>query len=358
MSERPDELPEVTPLSQRDDRLGALLRQGNADFQRDIDSRRALLRLEEKRERQRRPLRAHAFALSLSALLLGLFYAWGFHSDGSLGAGSHAVPVAEHPLASVAPPVASEHENSFYSGQTKLPDGSSVHMAAQSRARWRRTHGGIRVRLDAGQVRCAVTKQREGKRFVVEAGGYSFVVLGTELKVERDARESRLDVFSGRVEVREGTRSIAFVSAGGSWTGPTKSEPAAQDVDGDASEQADSIGAVSPRETRKEQHPLHEKHEPVPVEDCASLLKQQAFAPAAACYGRQGEGTGLGAELALVELARLRMSALNDPDGAVSVLEEHKRRFASGVLKQQVEVALTRALAAQKRKREAEELAP
>ena len=51
------------------------------------------------------------------------------------------------------------------------------------------------------------------------------------------------------------------------------------------------------------------------------------------------------AEFALFELARLRLSALNDREGAVRALEEHQRRFASGALSHQVQVALARARA-------------
>ena len=69
--------------------------------------------------------------------------------------------------------------------------------------------------------------------------------------------------------------------------------------------------------------------------------------------GLLAAGSGLSAELALYELARLRLSALGDATGAVSALEEHRRRFAKGALKNQVALSLVRALSAAGRHAEA-----
>jgi hypothetical protein len=72
--------------------------------------------------------------------------------------------------------------------------------------------------------------------------------------------------------------------------------------------------------------------------DC--LARARAGEPRAAeqCFAAQTGGTGLGAELALYELARLRRDVLGDLRGALAALDDHRARFASGSLRQEVEL--------------------
>jgi hypothetical protein len=321
---RPD-----APLSSRDDALGALLRRANHEFSQHIDRQASLHRLEAQLNQPApRPLRVPVLLFAPALLALALF-AWPrltSRTDDHPG-----VPVAQVASAPL------DVEVTLADGKTALPDGSSVVVSRASHARWQRTPRGIRVRLARGQVHCQVTKQRGDQRFVVEAGEYSFVVLGTELRVERAEHSARLDVSSGRVEVTKGEQTLAFVSAGGSWTSPE--EPAAP-----------APSAPEPPPAQPAEKPAHgpraeKRSEPAPAQDCAQLVKSQALSQAAECYARNAQGTGLGAELALFELARLRGSALHDTAGAVSALEEHQRRFPQGALSRQVELAHVRALA-------------
>jgi tetratricopeptide (TPR) repeat protein len=58
------------------------------------------------------------------------------------------------------------------------------------------------------------------------------------------------------------------------------------------------------------------------------------------CYGARGKGQGVGAELALLERARLEIRALGDRAAALRSLDAYDRRFPGGALHR--EAALTR----------------
>jgi hypothetical protein len=328
-----DRGPPDGPLFERDDALGALLREGNRELEQHIDQRRALIALDARIERKKRAwLRGPAWAVAVPVLALGLFYLWA-PRDGSLAAGLRLEPetqlVPRAKLTRREPPVEPARD-----GKTVLPDGSSMQVSRDSRVHWRSTVGGIRVQLDAGEVRCAVNAQHPGKRFVVDAGAYSFVALGHELKVQRGKDGAQVDVYRGRVEVRKGAQRVATVEAGGSWSERVASEP--------SESRAEVSHREAPRVVAPETKPVPPST-PEPAQDCGAHVKAQAFHVAAECYQKQSQGQGLSAEFALFELARLRSSALNDRAGAVRALEEHQRRFAAGALAHQVQLALERA---------------
>jgi len=71
---------------------------------------------------------------------------------------------------------------------------------------------------------------------------------------------------------------------------------------------------------------------------CSQLAKAGQYAAASACYGRVAHGSSMGAELALYEKARLEAKALGQSAQALATLDEHTRRFPSGVLTTEVEL--------------------
>jgi hypothetical protein len=348
------------PLFERDDRIGNLLRQGNAEFQDQVDQHRALARLDVALGRTQAAPAARArssfwsFAspawagVPLVALCIWFGLQVGSHERSDELSALHSEALSARGT-QPAPHV--EEVARLAQGQNLLPDGSSVHTDGLSRATWRRTAGGIRVELESGAVECAVTKQRAGASFVVDAGGYSFVVVGTELSVHSGEHEARLSVHSGTVEVRKGGQTLARVGAGETWRGPT---------DKASADRGESHGGGTAQlEVKRERvKPPAAPEKPAQVEgqDCSALLKNQSFGEAEACFALKAQGTGLSAELGLFELARVRSSALGNTAGAVQALEEHRRRFPTGVLSSQVQLALVRMLVGEKRGREALEL--
>ena len=335
------EVPPDSPLSTRDDALGALLRKSNEEFAAHIDRHASLRRLEARLNQPARSPRFLPVLACAPALLMLLWFAW---SRVAVHEPSMPAEARVHTQEPSAPPL--EREAPLAHGKTALPDGSRVEVSAGSHAHWRRTRQGIRVRLGQGAVRCSVQKQRGDQRFVVEAGDYAFVVLGTELSVRRSAQGSELEVASGRVEVRRGNHTLAFVTAGGSWRGPALSDAAAVEP----SKLPAPPPALPPPPSKPRADHGVRAAEPapaqVPAEDCAALVRSQSFAAADGCYARAAQGTGLSAELALFELSRVRLSALHDAAGALRALEEHQRRFPAGALARQVQLARVRTLAA------------
>jgi hypothetical protein len=79
--------------------------------------------------------------------------------------------------------------------------------------------------------------------------------------------------------------------------------------------------------------------EPAPVPDCMSLAREGQSRAAEACFVERARGTGLAAEMALHELARLRRDVLADPNGALRALAEYRTRFPAGSLRRELDVS-------------------
>ncbi|MET0410651.1 MAG: hypothetical protein ABW217_05120 [Polyangiaceae bacterium] len=87
--------------------------------------------------------------------------------------------------------------------------------------------------------------------------------------------------------------------------------------------------------------------------DCLALARAGEPRAAEQCFVAQTVGTGLGAELALYELARLRRDVLGDLRAALTALDDHRARFANGSLRQEVELFRVELLARLGRAQEA-----
>lgn len=79
--------------------------------------------------------------------------------------------------------------------------------------------------------------------------------------------------------------------------------------------------------------------EPPPPPDCMSLAREGQSRAAEACFVERARGTGLAAEMALHELARLRRDVLADPNGALRALAEYRTRFPAGSLRRELEMS-------------------
>lgn len=90
-----------------------------------------------------------------------------------------------------------------------------------------------------------------------------------------------------------------------------------------------------------------------PRTDCSNLLATDARA-AEQCYERRASGaSGLSAEAALYELARLRRDVLRDPNGALTALDDYRARFPQGSLRNEVGLSRVELLSGLGRSREA-----
>jgi len=72
---------------------------------------------------------------------------------------------------------------------------------------------------------------------------------------------------------------------------------------------------------------------------CAELARRGEALAALACYEQLSSGSGMTAELALFEQARLEGKALRHPERALEILDNYRRRFPSGSLRAEVMLA-------------------
>jgi|GEM_PF-1122243 len=73
--------------------------------------------------------------------------------------------------------------------------------------------------------------------------------------------------------------------------------------------------------------------------DCLSLARGGQTRQAEACFLKRAEGSGLGAEMALYEVARLRRDVLADAAGALVALAEYRSRFPTGSLRREADMS-------------------
>jgi hypothetical protein len=85
--------------------------------------------------------------------------------------------------------------------------------------------------------------------------------------------------------------------------------------------------------------------------DCLHIARQGELRAAEQCFAERAAGSGLSAEMALYEMARLRRD--RDGSGALDALDEYRRRFPQGSLRNEVSITRVELLADLGRSREA-----
>ena len=210
--------------------------------------------------------------------------------------------------------------------EVSLAEGSTLSLAAATRLRvLSATDGEIRLRLERGGVVCDVV-HREGRRFIVEAGGVEVEDRGTRFDVEvhpgaaEDAVAVRVE--RGAVEVHDATRAVvATLKPGQAWK----------------SESVEAIPAI-PDEPPARPDPPAPASAPAPPAPSARALPTRsdalsgpalfARADAARLAGRHADAAAdferfyrrfpadPRAGLAAYELGRIRLGSLRDPRGA------------------------------------------
>jgi len=219
-----------------------------------------------------------------------------------------------------------------------LGDGSSLRLEPRSRVEvGDRTPSALKLVLAHGRIACDVP-HREGRSFVVAAGGVEVRVVGTKFSVANEAGEGgtrvEVRVERGVVEVR-GTDPDAApvrVEAGHTWSQVTKTEalgePAAApeaDVTTPDTETSTPHAATSeklhaaPRTARPAAADARELFEQARRQWRAGRIAEAArtYQALLSAYPRDPR-----AGLAAFELGRLRMDRLDDMPGAVQALEQ------------------------------------
>lgn len=88
--------------------------------------------------------------------------------------------------------------------------------------------------------------------------------------------------------------------------------------------------------------------------DCKSVTSTSGYEAGARCYGDRAErSSGVGAELAWMERARIESRALGRPNDALETLAAYERRFPNGALASEARLTSIELLAAVGRREEA-----
>jgi tetratricopeptide repeat protein len=90
-----------------------------------------------------------------------------------------------------------------------------------------------------------------------------------------------------------------------------------------------------------------------PDVDCLKLAREGSPQEADRCFAQRAAGSGLRAEMALYEMARLRRDSLGDGSAALAALSDYRQRFPDGTLRHEVDVARVELLVRLGRTREA-----
>jgi transmembrane sensor len=207
-----------------------------------------------------------------------------------------------------------------------LVDGSSLKVEPRSRVEvGSRTPSALKLVLARGRIACDVT-HREGRSFVVAAGGVEVRVVGTRFTVANEAAEAgrrvEVRVERGVVEVRGPDGEIVRVEAGHSWSQVTKTEALVAPAAEPEPEAEAPVAAPAPRMHAARSKPAadaREQFEQARGQWRAGKIEEAArtYQALLAAHPRDPR-----AGLAAFELGRLRMDRLSDMPGAVQALEQ------------------------------------
>jgi TolA-binding protein len=217
-----------------------------------------------------------------------------------------------------------------------LVDGSNLKVEPRSRVEMReRTPSSLKLVLGRGRIACDVT-HREGRSFVVAAGGVEVRVVGTRFSVANEDAEGgtrvEVRVERGAVEVRGAgpDAEVVRVAAGHSWSQVTKTEALGEREPEAAPEVEAETDATRPAAPAAKTHAVARAAHPA-AGDARALFEQARdqwragkMEDAARTYQAllSSHPRDPRAGLAAFELGRLRMDRLNDMPGAVQALEQ------------------------------------
>ena len=217
-----------------------------------------------------------------------------------------------------------------------LVDGSSLKVEPRSRVEvGDRTPSALKLVLARGRIACDVT-HREGRSFVVAAGGVEVRVIGTRFTVANEEAEAgrrvEVRVERGTVEVRGAGAGadVVRVEAGHSWSQVTKTEALAGEGNEAEEDAPEAAVDVTPPARAVRAHAPSRAARP-PAGDARELFERARSEWRA---GRMAEAAKMYQELlasyprdpraglAAFELGRLRMDRLADMPGAVRALQQ------------------------------------
>jgi hypothetical protein len=227
----------------------------------------------------------------------------------------------------------------------RLVGGAEARLESSSVMRVDRTG---RPTVDGGEVAFSVPRQPTGHSYVVLAGPYRVVVLGTKFRLRQDdAHRVFVDVQEGVVEVWDRAR-VARLAPGETWASPAPPQPAP--LFGPPA----SLAAIAPPA------PAHKRTVAVATPGKGAVLEGEttddatARAQAALAAGDASHALGIyralahrlgpAAENAAYEVGKILRDRLGQPAGAVSAWRRYRAEHPNGVLRVETDVSIIETL--------------
>jgi hypothetical protein len=189
--------------------------------------------------------------------------------------------------------------------------------------------GGAKV--DGGEVAFRVARQPTGHSYVVLAGPYRVVVLGTRFKLRmNEARRLFVDAQDGVVEVWDRAR-LARLSTGETWASPEAEVPAAAPAPAHTHPHARAVALASPGP------------------DEAEAAAQAALAAgettrALGLYRALAKDGGAAGENAAYEVGKILRDRLGQPANAVLAWRRYRTEHPNGLLRVETDVSIIETL--------------
>ena len=320
------------------------------------DGGRAWHRLQERMSPRRGPVGALVAVL----LLCGAVSAWVF----VLRTGTRVLPAAPATLASPSLMEPGSASRALPQGTVAIGQHASATVRPGSQVSFRKVDKTAEIVVSRGGVAIHTSGDRADPVRVL-AGSYVFIDIGTRFDVALNQGAVDLRVFEGAVEVWHqppgGSRTLLQVVSGpsGAWrneevaTTPAVIAPSMPPAAlSESTDKAATPGAVAqppntPRSTisapprSRPPRSSHTTGESDPASPgCEALLAGANTKAALDCLELRILGTGLGAETAHYEKARLLRDRLNDPAKAARILENYRHLFPTGSLTLEVRLSL------------------
>jgi hypothetical protein len=221
--------------------------------------------------------------------------------------------------------------------QLTLVGGTEAHLESSSVMTVDRAG---RAKVDGGEVAFKVPHQTTGHSYVVLAGPYRVVVLGTRFKLRLDdARRVFVDVQEGVVEVWDHAR-LARLSPGETWASPKGTAtpaPTAAPMPAHARSHERTVAIATPG--------AGSSSTPDDVEaNAQAALAAGETTRALGLYRALSQHGGPAGENAAYEIGKILRDRLGQPANAVTAWRHYRTEHPSGVLRIETDVSIIETL--------------
>jgi hypothetical protein len=202
--------------------------------------------------------------------------------------------------------------------------------------------------VKVGKVRFSVPHQAPGRRYLVRAGAYQVVVIGTTFDVAVDDAGVAVAVTTGVVAVEDAAsgRQLSRLVPGMRWSSGTRDEAVGPHRPAGASS-SPSRRAARGRLARAAAPAAKAKADPVTARafDDADAARAKDPQAAIARYQRLVDLGGPMAEMALYEIGVVQAEDLHDQPAALQTWQRHRAQYPAGLLRAEGDLSIFEALA-------------